>query len=57
MHRITSTNGIELSDEEQEHLFALIHKDAHSARVGALPEWDLATQAAPDYEVDQRINW
>ena len=21
------------------------------------PDWDLATQAAPDYEVDQRINW
>ncbi len=21
------------------------------------PDWDLAEQAAPDYEVDQRINW
>ena len=21
------------------------------------PDWDLAAQAAPDYEVDQRINW
>jgi transposase len=33
MPRITSTNGIELSDDEQEHLFALIHKGTHSARV------------------------
>jgi hypothetical protein len=23
----------------------------------AEPDWDLAAQAAPDYEVDQRINW
>jgi hypothetical protein len=21
------------------------------------PDWDLAAQTAPDYEVDQRINW
>ncbi len=21
------------------------------------PDWDLAGQASPDYEVDQRINW
>ncbi len=21
------------------------------------PDWDLATQPAPEYEVDQRINW
>jgi hypothetical protein len=21
------------------------------------PDWDLAVQPAPDYEVDQRINW
>ena len=21
------------------------------------PDWDLAAQAAPDYEVDQRISW
>ena len=21
------------------------------------PDWDLAEQPAPDYEVDQRINW
>ena len=21
------------------------------------PDWDLAGQTAPDYEVDQRINW
>jgi hypothetical protein len=21
------------------------------------PDWNLAAQAAPDYEVDQRINW
>ncbi len=21
------------------------------------PDWDLAAQAASDYEVDQRINW
>jgi hypothetical protein len=21
------------------------------------PDWDLATQPAPDYEVDQRVNW
>ena len=33
MPRITSTNGIELSDDEHEHLFALIHKGTHSARV------------------------
>jgi len=25
--------------------------------VDAVPDWDVATQAAPDYEVDQRINW
>ena len=25
--------------------------------VDAVPDWDEATQAAPDYEVDQRINW
>jgi transposase len=33
MPRITSPNGIELSDDEQEHLFALIHKGVNSARV------------------------
>ena len=21
------------------------------------PDWDLAAQTAPDYEVDQRVNW
>jgi len=21
------------------------------------PDWDLAAQPAPDYDVDQRINW
>jgi hypothetical protein len=21
------------------------------------PDWDLAAPAAPDYEVDQRVNW
>jgi len=21
------------------------------------PDWDLAAQPAPDYEVDQRVNW
>ena len=31
--RITSPNSIVLSDEEQEHLFALIHKGVNSARV------------------------
>ena len=31
--RITSPNRIELSDDEQEHLFALIHKGVNSARV------------------------
>lgn len=31
--RITSPHRIELSDEEQEHLFALIHKGVNSARV------------------------
>ena len=31
--RITSPNSIELSDDEQEHLFALIHKGVNSARV------------------------
>lgn len=33
MPRITSPNGIELSDDEQEHLFSLIHKGVNSARV------------------------
>lgn len=33
MPRITSPNRIELSDDEQEHLFALIHKGVNSARV------------------------
>ena len=33
MPRIPSLNGIELSDDEQEHLFALIHKGVNSARV------------------------
>ena len=31
--QITSPNKIELSDDEQEHLFALIHKGVNSARV------------------------
>ena len=31
--RITSPNSLELSDDEQEHLFALIHKGVNSARV------------------------
>jgi hypothetical protein len=21
------------------------------------PDWDLAAQSSPDYEVDQRVNW
>jgi hypothetical protein len=25
--------------------------------VDAVPDWDVATQVAPNYEVDQRINW
>jgi len=25
--------------------------------VAVEPDWDLAAQPAPDYEVDQRINW
>ncbi len=25
--------------------------------VQAEPDWDLAAQPAPDYEVDQRVNW
>ena len=25
--------------------------------VQAEPDWDLAAQAVPDYEVDQRVNW
>ena len=25
--------------------------------VAAEPDWDLAAQPAPDFEVDQRINW
>ena len=33
MPRITSPNRIELSNDEQEHLFALIHKGVNSARV------------------------
>ena len=32
--------------------------DAHVGEsVTAEPDWDLAAQAAPDYEVDQRISW
>ena len=31
--QITSPNKVELSDDEQEHLFALIHKGVNSARV------------------------
>ena len=32
--------------------------DAHvGASAAAEPDWDLPAQAAPDYEVDQRINW
>ena len=33
MPRITLPNSIELSDDEQEHLFALIDKGVNSARV------------------------
>lgn len=25
--------------------------------VDVQPDWDMAAQAAPDYEVDQRTNW
>jgi hypothetical protein len=25
--------------------------------IGSEPDWDLAAQPAPDYELDQRINW
>ena len=25
--------------------------------VQAEPDWDMAAQPAPDYEVDQRVNW
>jgi len=32
--------------------------DAHVGEgVAGEPDWDLAAQAAPDYEVDQRISW
>jgi hypothetical protein len=32
--------------------------DAHVGEgVAVEPDWDLAAQAAPDFEVDQRINW
>jgi hypothetical protein len=32
--------------------------DAHSGEGSQIgPDWDLAAQPAPDYEVDQRINW
>ena len=31
--------------------------DAQSDGVHIEPDWDLAAQAAPDYEVDRRINW
>ena len=32
--------------------------DAHvGVVVAAEPDWDLAAQAAPDYEVDQRVSW
>lgn len=33
MPEITSSNGVALSDEAQEHLFGLIHKGVNSARV------------------------
>lgn len=33
MPEITSPNGVDLSDDEQEHLFGLIHKGVNSARV------------------------
>jgi hypothetical protein len=26
-------------------------------RVEVKPGWDMTAQSAPDYEVDQRINW
>ena len=26
-------------------------------RVHIEPDWDLAAQPAPDFEVDQRVNW
>jgi hypothetical protein len=32
--------------------------DAHSSEGTQIePDWDLAAQPAPDYEVDQRITW
>jgi len=32
--------------------------DAHSGEGTQIePDWDLVAQPAPDYEVDQRINW
>jgi hypothetical protein len=32
--------------------------DAHSGEGTQIgPDWDLAAQPAPDYEVDQRVNW
>ena len=35
--------------------------DCGDAQVGEgvdiVPDWDLAAQPAPDYEVDQRVNW
>ena len=35
--------------------------DCGDAQVGegveGEPDWDLAAQPAPDYEVDQRVNW
>jgi len=33
----------------------LIGVDTEPPHIG--PEWDLAAQAAPAYEVDQRVNW
>jgi hypothetical protein len=40
----------------QMHIITFI---THSAEEGTQiePDWDLATQPEPDYEVDQRVNW
>ena len=42
----------------QMRLIAFITEGAQMGEgVEVEPDWDLAAQAAPDYEVDQRVNW
>jgi hypothetical protein len=52
-------------DSQQPHISAArgpqLWEDSGDAQIGegveVQPDWDLAGQPAPDYEVDQRVNW